>query len=425
MTWLQSYKLRNFVKSSLWLVPMLCGVMAIVCHRIVWKVDLLTHWELLGYSQDSARSLVGAISAAMLTFIVFLMSMLVIALQVAVGQLTPRIIAFAFQRWVIKMALGIFTFTYMFSIAAIGRIEQPVPQLVVLLTIIFTVASIAVFLYFVDYMGKSLRPISICEELADAGIRIIETIYPVLLPNGKANAPRSLRNDLGDSCSTITNEARFGIIMSFDAEGLVKVAARNSCVIRMVPQVGDFVPNGDPLFNIYQGGECLSHHELGQCLVLGVERTTQQDPEFVFRIIVDIALKALSPAINDPTTSIACIDQLHRLLRRIGQRDLGDGKLQDESGTVRFIFPTPDWEDYVRLAVSEILHFGAESIQVVRRLRAMLLDLHAQLPEVRLPEIKTHLGLLERSVERTFIDPVERALAMSGDYKGLGGVRLQ
>jgi len=72
--------------------------------------------------------------------------------------------------------------------------------------------------------------------------------------------------------------------------------------------------------------------------------------------------------------------------------------------------------------VSEILHFGAESIQVVRRLRAMLLDLHAQLPERRLPEVKVHLELLERSVERTFIDPVERALAMSGDYKGLGGL---
>jgi hypothetical protein len=71
--------------------------------------------------------------------------------------------------------------------------------------------------------------------------------------------------------------------------------------------------------------------------------------------------------------------------------------------------------------VSEILHFGAESIQVVRRLRAMLLDLHAQLPERRLPEVKVHLELLERSVKRTFIDPVERALAMSGDYKGLGG----
>jgi len=170
MTWLQHYKLRNFVTSSLWLVPVLCGVMAIVCHRIAWEFDLWTQWELLGYSQDSARSLIGAISAAMLTFIVFLMSMLVIALQVAVGQLTLRIIVFAFRKWVIKLALGIFTFTYMFSIAATGRIEKPVPQLVVLLTIIFTVISIAVFLYFVDYMGKSFRPISICEELAEAGI---------------------------------------------------------------------------------------------------------------------------------------------------------------------------------------------------------------------------------------------------------------
>jgi uncharacterized membrane protein len=191
----------------------------------------------------------------------------------------------------------------------------------------------------------------------------------------------------------------------------------------MIPQVGDFVSSGDPLFSIYQGGESLKYDELRMSVVFGVERTVEQDPGFVFRIIVDIAIKALSPAINDPTTAVSCIDQLQRLLRRVGQRDLGDGKIMDSQGIIRVVFPTPDWEDYVHLAASEINHYGAESIQVVRRLRAMLTDLLEYLPERRTAVIKTRLDLLDLSVVRNFIDPVERELAMLGDYKGVGGAR--
>jgi len=192
-------------------------------------------------------------------------------------------------------------------------------------------------------------------------------------------------------------------------------------MIRLIPQVGDFVAIGNPLFSIYGG--CLTHDELRQSVAFGAERTIEQDPGFVFRIIVDIAIKALSPAINDPTTAVACIDQLHRLLRRIGERDLGDGKIRDGQGMIRVVFPTPDWEDFVHLTMSEIHHYGADSIQIVRRLRAMLADLLEHLPEQRAPEIRAHLEMLDRSVARNFIDPAERELAMFGDYKGVGGAR--
>jgi uncharacterized membrane protein len=421
MTWLQRYKLRNFVASSLWLVPMLSGLMAVICHRLVWKFDLWAQWQFLGYDTESARAIVGSISAAMLTFIVFLMSMIFLALQVAVGQLTPRIIAFVFRDRAIKVSLGIFTFTYMFSLSAQGRLADPVPELVVMLTILFTVISIGVFLFFVDFMGKTLRPISICERLAESGMKIIETIYPVLLSFEKCEASKPLMTKGGDVARMIHHEAVSGVILAFDAKGLIEVASRKDCVIRLVPQVGDFVPSGDPLFCVY-GGD-LSGEDLRRSVVFGVERTTEQDPGFVFRIIVDIAIKALSPAINDPTTAVSCIDQLHRLLRRVGQRDLGDGKLRDGKGTVRVIFPTPDWKDIVHLAVSEIMHYGADSVQVIRRLRAMLTDLLEHLPEQRAPEISAHLEMLDRVVTRTFIDPVERELAMSGDYKGVGGAR--
>ncbi len=425
MTWLQRHKLRASIKSSLWMVPMLCVVIALIFHRLARELDIWAHWQLLDFSLESARSLASAISVAMLTFIVFLMSMLFIALQLAVGQLTPRIMAFAFSRRSIKITLGIFTFTYMFSIAALSRLGDPVPQLVIFVMIVSTLASIAAFLLFVDYMGKSLRPISICEELADSCSKIIETIYPAMLSPEKSDVSRSSETLLGKASCTINHEGGSGIIMAFDPEGLVKIASRNNCVVRLIPQMGDFVTKGDPIFSIYKGGQCLGFNDLRHSVAFSIERTIEQDPGFVLRIIVDIAIKALSPAINDPTTAISCIDQLHRLLREIGQRDLGDGELRDRHGKLRCVFPTPDWEDYVQLAVSEILHYGAGSIQVVRRLRAMLDDLLMQLPEIRLPEINAHLKLLGRFVGQNFTDPDEKELALSGDYKGLGGARLK
>jgi len=421
MDWQRRYQLRNQVEASLWIVPVLAGFAAVLCHRLVWAFDLWTRWRLFHYSLDGARSIVGAISASMLTFIVFLMSMILIALQVAVGQLTPRIIAFAFSNPKVKWTLAMFTFTYMFSFSAQGRIDDPVPQLVVLTTLLLTLASTGVFLYFIDFMGKSMRPVSICEKLGGHCFAAIEEMYPAALADRAGTAPPA---DPGAAARTITHPGPAGVILSFDAQGLVELAARQDCLIQVVPQVGDFLPSGEPLFRILRGGAGLDAAELRRKVALGPERTIHQDVGFVLRIMVDIAIKALSPAINDPTTAIACLDHLQMLLRRLGERDLGEGRLKDREGNVRVLYAAPSWEDYLRLAVCEIRQCGGNSIQVVRRLRVLLDTLLEQLPELRAGELRAQLDLLDAAVARNFPDAGDRDLGLAGDYKGIGGRRL-
>jgi uncharacterized membrane protein len=160
-------------------------------------------------------------------------------------------------------------------------------------------------------------------------------------------------------------------------------------------------------------------------VAIGHERTLEQDPAFAFRIIVDIACKALSPAINDPTTAVLAIDQLHHLLRNVGQRSLDDDRIRDTQNRVRLIHRTPGWEDFVHLAITEIRHFGCESIQVARRLRAMLEDLIRTLPEDRIALLHQELKLLERSASRFFREPEDRALAAVSDSQGVGGGKGQ
>jgi len=142
---------------------------------------------------------------------------------------------------------------------------------------------------------------------------------------------------------------------------------------------------------------------------------------FAFRILLDIALKALSKAINDPTTSILAIDQLHRLLRAVGKRKLSSEAIHDGNGQLRVIFRTPNWEDYVHLSFTELRFNGAESIQVVRRLRAMIEDLVKTLPGHRHAALHQELALLDLAVQKVYTHPEDLALARIPDSQGLGG----
>ena len=147
----------------------------------------------------------------------------------------------------------------------------------------------------------------------------------------------------------------------------------------------------------------------------------EQDATFAFRVMVDIASKALSPAINDPTTAVLALDQIHHMLRTVGNRYLDTGEVRDAADNVRLLYRTPDWDDFVRLAVTEIRHFGGESMQVARRLRAMLDNLIRTLPEARRPLLREELALVRRAAERSFAEPEDRAMAEVRDLQGVGG----
>lgn len=421
MTWIQRYRFRNFIRTSAWIVPAGWAVLAIVLHKLVWKFDLWARWELLGHTQEGARALVGSISSSMLTFIVFLLTMIFIAIQISVAQLTPRIIVYVFRERVVKMALGFFIFTYLFSVSVQGKIGDPMPQLAVMLTVVFTLVSIGIFVYLVGYIGKALRPLSIFANAAVQGIHAIETIYPVQLPKSGDTAPAENLSAEAKQSTTIRYRGKSGHFMAFDVKGLVKLASRVGGTIRIIPEVGDFITTGDPLFQVNQGNGTVDEQELHQSVAIGPERTIEQDPAFAFRIIVDIAIKALSPAINDPTTAVSGIDQIHRLLRVLAARDLGDGRVRDRAGRLCVVFPTPDWEDFVQLGVTEIRQYGAGSIQVVRRLRAMLENLTEAVPPNRRPVLREQLNLLDRTVENHFPEPDEQALGKMADYQGIGG----
>lgn len=392
---------------------------AVAWSRLTHYWDTALQLRVFDFGLQGARAAVGMIAASMLSFVVFFFSVLLLTVQMASATLSPRIIARPFQSRVLKMALGLFVFTFVYGVAVLGRLEDRVLQIPVSVTIVLSILAIGMFLFVVEYVGKQLRPATVVASVAREGLEVIRSVYPS--PWSQTPHPQCALPKNGE-CRAVTRNGASGVVVAVHMQWLFSYAVKHDCVVELVPQVGDYVPSGAPLLRIHGGSVPIRARDLRNAVLLGRERTLEQDPAFAFRIIVDIAEKALSPAINDPTTGVLAIDQLQCLLQEVGLRDLSTGTVLDSEGEIRVVYRTPNWEDFVSLAVSEIRHYGEGSIQIMRRLRSMLVSLIAALPPSRTPILREQLDLLRTAVEKAFDDPRDRVHAAVADSQGLGAV---
>lgn len=423
MTWNRLYSFRSYLRSSLWIVPFIAILIELVFTRLAHWIDPLLGWNLLALSVKGAEAMFQAVVTATLTFIVFTFGSLLVAIQVASGQLTPRIIATILLRdRVVTYTVGLFIFTLLFALSAQDRIGSSVNQLVAFLAALLGIFSFATFFFLIDYALRLLRPISILRFVGAAGLSVIESMYPDQGVDPSAEDFQCKTFDRPDRI--IPHHGTSEIALAVNLATLTAFAKTFNCIVEFVPQVGDFVAVDEPLFNLYGDAREVDEDALRATVAFGSERTLEQDPTFAFRIIIDIGLRALSPAINDPTTAVLAIDQLHRLLRLVGMRNLRTDEIVDDSGNLRVVFRTPNWEDFVNLAFSEIRASGSNNLQIVRRLRAMIENLTQTLPRHRHQALAAQLALLDREIERRFSHPEELALARVGDSQGLGGHSL-
>jgi uncharacterized membrane protein len=420
MNWQQFYHLRNYIRSSLWVVPFIAIPLELIATRVLHRLDGWLGWAFLDIGVAGAQAMLNALITATLSLLVFTFGSLLVALQIASGQLTPRVIATILLRNdVVRYTTGLFIFTLLFAISAINRIQTTVFELVVFVSACLGILCFAAFLFLIDYAARLLRPISIISLVGQEGLKVIESVYPD--PSLGPNQMKVQHDKLGAPGKITQHQGTSEIILAVNLRELIAEAEKSNGVIEFVPQVGDFIAVDEPLFKLYGGAASLDERKLRSTVAFGPERTMEQDPTFAYRIIIDIALKALSPAINDPTTAVIAIDQLHRLLRKAGNRNLRADEILGESGQLRVIFRTPNWEDFVHLAFTEIRYCGAQNMQVVRRLRAMIENLIQTLPKHRHPILQRELTLLEREIEKYFVYPEDLALARVGDSQGLGG----
>jgi uncharacterized membrane protein len=420
LEWNRVYRMTSYVRSAMWPMPIVAVLVVIGLAPLLRAIDEAVQWHGTGLDVEGAGALFQTIITLTLSFVVFTFGSLLVAIQVASGQLTPRIIATALLRDnVVRYSVGLFVFTLMLTIAALNRLHGHVNHITALLVAILGVACVTAFLFFIDYAARLLRPGTLCVRIAEQGLEVIDAVFPrVFAGQDEAPAPRDA---VGVVDRVVAHCGDSAVVLALDIATLTELARRHGGAIELAPQVGDFLAFDEPVFLLHGGAARIPAARLLASVALGSERTLEQDPMFAFRIPVDIGLKALSPAINDPSTAVLAIDQVHRLLRVVGRRELRGDATRDADGVVRVLVRRPQWEDFVHLACVEIRACGASSVQVARRMEAMLADLIALLPPLRRPALQAQRALLERAIDAQHPFDEDAALARVPDLQGLGG----
>jgi uncharacterized membrane protein len=421
MGWNRRYAIVSYLRSSLWTVPLFALVVEQIGIRFLTFIDQNLRWvPAVQVTAEEAGDALATIASLTIAFLVFTFGSMLVALQVASAQLTPRIIATTLLRDnTIRFTVGLFVFTLLLAVGTKARLHDPLPLAMVTVAMVAGIGSMAAFLFLIDYTARLLRPTAICQRVAERGRAAIEAVYPDAIEH--PYIPRQRQPTPSERARTVDHEGRSAVVLALNLKALIRLARDGDGVIEFVPRVGDFVASAEPLFRLYGNALTLSDTTLRAQVAFGPERTIEQDATFAFRVIVDVAIKALSKAINDPTRGILALDQIHRLLRVVGRRHLHDDAVYDDQEALRLILPRPNWDDFVDLAFSEIRLYGASNFQVTRRLYAIIEVLMNVLPETRQAALDRQLQVLNDTIDRLHLLPTDLMLARHPDRQGLGG----
>ncbi len=365
-----------------------------------------------------------------LTGIVFTVGLVMV--QFSAIAYSPRLVLLLARDPRLFHSLGVFIATFTYSLSVLLHVDRNGSGVVPLLSGFAVAGLLLLSMLLFSALMKGLSDLQITNVLhviGDTGREGIREMFDHLDEKTKNRSNRAQEtynvSDLGPVVQTLRYFAAPRTIVKFDIDDLVRQAQKAAAVIVMACGVGDTLVENTRLLQVHGAKIALPESDLMRTIHFGFERTSEQDPKYPIRLLVDIAIKALSPAINDPTTAVQAIDQIEDLLRRLGGHDLDAGYARDADGVLRLIFPMP-WEDYLVLAFDEIRHYGADSVQVMRRLRSALVGLvDSVTADNRIKAVQQYIKQLDSTVDRSDLATDDQETARQEDRQGLGLSRRQ
>ncbi|HEV2068401.1 MAG TPA: DUF2254 domain-containing protein [Acidimicrobiales bacterium] len=386
--------------SGYWFIP--GGIVVVASAVAVALLDLdawlLAHGRSIGFTggAESARALLSSIASSMLTLTALVFSVTIVVLQLASGQFSPRVLRTFLRDRRSQTTLGVFLATFLYALIVLrgvrgdgGSVDRFVPGISVGVSFALVVVSVAFFMQYIHNITTSIRVIEIIDRISKETAAAIERMHPADFQSADVVLP-----SLAAPSATVCAATR-GVVTSVNVDRLLRIAERADVCLALVPRVGDFVATGMPLVEVHGDGDGVDDDAVRRAISLTKERQLDEDPAFGFRQLVDIAERTLSPGVNDPTTAVQCLDHLHDLLRRLAHRPLPPWVTRTSEQRLRVVLPRPTWDDYVALAVDEVRHWGAGSLQVHRRIAALLDDLAAEVAPERAAVVAGRRRLLE------------------------------
>ena len=333
-----------------------------------------------------ATDMLVAVGAGTVTFIGVVFSLLFLVVQFGTTTFTPRLNLFR-DAPIVWRAFAFYTAVVVYSLTAalaIGQDERT-SAVVPIIAFVAILLSIVLFRQLQTTAFNSIQLASTLTQVTQRGREVIDGLYIEIASPGDsvdgADHPRAARAD--ERAWEIRWPHRAAILQVIDVPRVLRAAERAHAVIAFTVETGAMVAEGGVLAVISGPREPKLEREVLQALTVGQERTFEQDPAFALRLLADIALRALSPAVNDPTTAVQSLDGIDGLLRALATRVLAVGHVADSEGTIRLELVLPTWEDYVGVSLDEIIALPALSPNVTRRIHRLLDDLKPITPPSR------------------------------------------
>jgi uncharacterized membrane protein len=381
--------------------------------------------------KSTMTAILSAIASGMITLSGIVFSLVFVIVQFGSTSYSPRVTRLFAHSFVLNHALGVFTGTFIYSLMSLRAIGQEqtgrVSGMIIWVVFLWLLASVAVLARLVKVF-TSLTITNIMFTLEKIGGKSIARAYGprkmnlVVQTKRVSNLNSWQDNRLPVNRVVFEKESRY--VLGYRFSEIADLAIRNNVSFYLPFAIGDSLQDGAPLVYVNGDWSGAQNSRILALIDLGHERSFYNDPKYSIRLLVDIAIRALSPAINDPTTAVQVLDHLELLLRRLGNSDLDIGEVRDTSGVLRLVYKMPCWDDYLQLALAEILQYGAGSIQVSRRLEALLLFLEQTVPPERAEVVKQFRIQRRLLVEEFFANDTNRQWAGIPDREGLGSAEF-
>lgn len=416
------------VRDSLWLVPSLAVVagtlLAILTVRLPTpRAESAFPWAwLFGGGAEGARGVLTAIAGSLITVTGTVFSVTIVALQLASSQFTPRLLRSFVADRVNQTVLGIFigTFTYTLLVlrtirSAAGDLVTFVPQVGVSVALLLLLVSIGALIVFINHAAQSIRAPVILHRATQRTLAVVETLFPERVGRPDTAQERAWRAHPAPADPPALVEAsEAGYLQAVHAETLWRIGQGRhvgTLTVRMELHIGSFAFPGKPLASVWP-----SHavddaivNAIREAFVLGAERTPEQDMEFGIVELSDIAVRALSPGINDPTTAVQCIDRLTQVLAALGTRNPPATRRESPDGAVHLLVRSTSFDRATGLAFDQIRHYGADNPAITKKLLDALADLARVVASEARPALEAQAAALARTARNSIEDPTDLA----------------
>jgi uncharacterized membrane protein len=415
---------RERISVSLWFLPTVFALLAVgAALAAIWLDDTIAAPVRVRFGLVSdpatAASVAGTIAAATLAFVAVVFATTLVAIQLAASQYSPRTVRVFIRSRVTRVTLGLFLATFVFSLvilisnrAAVTSAKQYAPVMSVSLLLALTLATVLGFVAYLHGVVRLMRVQYLLETIATETRRSVRENFPPADAYVEAEEPVK-----DPTPQVMVYSGRPGVVTGCDLYGLVELGRRNDAWLELNVGVGEYLEQGTPFALVH--GRRLEGRDVERLLLVRNERTFFQDPAFGFRQLVDVAARALSPAVNDPTTAVQAVDRISDALVVTGRNPDPTGLRVDSQGRVRLQRRLRNFEELLILSMTEIIRYGADAPQVVRRLRAVLAELERTLPIERLAALARQRELLDAAVEQA-LPAAFASMASIADRVGLG-----